>query len=308
MSQSSNSRAPRQGEKRLAGAAANGLGRPAPPQWHRFRARLALGSMLASTSAPAQAAPQQWEQLSFPFPIVGAPPQLEQQVQVFNHYFRGTEGNADVVSAELSYIAAPHLGFVLDVPYQIGIQQQPSGFQDISLLIQYLAAGSLEFDNMASFGLMATFPTARRHLGAGDYFVGPFGYAGQRWWHHLIFETNLTALLPVARGESARQLMAAGLLSILLTPVTFRFPVYAQAEVDATGYFGGTAALPPGKTHGPAETVFVAPEIFLGPFASPISAGTRVAGGVFFNLVGDRVHDRTYSVTLAFDVPNRYGY
>jgi hypothetical protein len=62
------------------------------------------------------------------------------------------------------------------------------------------------------------------------------------------------------------------------------------------------AALPPGKSHGPAETVFLAPEIFLGPFASPISDGTRVAGGVFFNLEGDRVRDRTYTVTVAFDI------
>jgi hypothetical protein len=54
--------------------------------------------------------------------------------------------------------------------------------------------------------------------------------------------------------------------------------------------------------------VFVAPEVFLGPFKSPISDGTRVAAGVSFNIVGDSVHSPTYTVTVAFDIPNPYGY
>ena len=73
-------------------------------------------------------------------------------------------------------------------------------------------------------------------------------------------------------------------------------------------YLGGTAALPPGATQSPAETVFIAPEVFLGPFKSPISDGTRIAAGVSFNVVGDPVHAQTYTLTAAFDIPNPYGY
>jgi hypothetical protein len=66
--------------------------------------------------------------------------------------------------------------------------------------------------------------------------------------------------------------------------------------------------LPPGATSSPAETLFIAPEVFLGPFVSPISDGTRVAAGVSFNVVGDDVHAQTYTITAAFDIPNKYGY
>jgi hypothetical protein len=174
--------------------------------------------------------------------------------------------------------------------------------------LHHVAAGSLALDNMPSVGLATTFPTARGDLGSGDFFVGPFVFAGQRLWQRLIFEANLTALLPVAHGQSARQIQGAGLVSLLVTPTAFAYPVYAQVEVDDTTYLGGTAALPPGATSSPAKTVFLAPEVFIGPFASPISDGTRVAAGVFFDLAGDRVHDRTYRVTAAFDIPNQYGY
>ncbi len=54
--------------------------------------------------------------------------------------------------------------------------------------------------------------------------------------------------------------------------------------------------------------MFVAPEVFLGPFKSPISDGTRVAAGVSFNVIGDSVHAQTYTLTAAFDIPNPYGY
>ncbi len=84
--------------------------------------------------------------------------------------------------------------------------------------------------------------------------------------------------------------------------------MYTQVEVNSTTYLDGTAALPPGTTTSPAETVFIAPEVFLGPFRSPISDGTRVAAGVSFNATGDPVHAQTYSVTAAFDIPNPYGY
>jgi hypothetical protein len=36
--------------------------------------------------------------------------------------------------------------------------------------------------------------------------------------------------------------------------------------------------------------------------------GLRRAAGVFFNVAGDPVHRVTYSLTLAIDLPNRYGY
>ena len=78
--------------------------------------------------------------------------------------------------------------------------------------------------------------------------------------------------------------------------------------MNSTTYLGGTAALPPGATTSPAETVFIAPEVFLGPFKTPISDGTRVALGVSFNVVGDAVHAQTYTITAAFDIPNPYGY
>ena len=266
---------------------------------------------LAATSATAFAQeeePTKWEQLFFPFPIVGAPPQLEQQVQVFNSYFRGNAGSADVPSAELAYIATPHLGLVATVPVQIGLGGQTTGLEDADLLVQWLAAGSLELDDMLSVGAMATFPIGRDDLSSGDYYVGPFAYGAQRFFHRLVFEGNVTTLLPVVHGASTRQILGTGLVSVLLTPQHFSFPVYTQVETNSTTYLGGSAALPPGATQSPAETVFVAPEIFLGPFKSPISDGTRVALGVSFNVLGDAVHAQTYTITAAFDIPNPYGY
>jgi hypothetical protein len=277
----------------------------------RFVPAVALAVALAAVPAPASAQdeePTKWEQLFFPFPIVGAPPQLEQQVQFFNSYFRGKGGSGDVPSAELAYIASPHLGLVATVPFQIGFGGQTTGFEDAQLLVQWLAAGSLELDDMLSVGMMGTFPIGRDDLSSGDYYVGPFAYAAQRFFHHLIFEGNATTLLPVVHSDSTRQILGTGLVAVLLTPKGFSFPVYTQVEVDSTTYLGGTAALPPGAKQSPAETVFIAPEVFLGPFKSPISDGTRIAAGVSFNVVGDPVHAQTYTVTAAFDIPNPYGY
>jgi hypothetical protein len=282
-----------------------------PPRQLACLAALASASLLVATASPAdeeQEAPTKWEQLFFPFPIVGAPPQLEQQVQIFNSYFRGHEGSGDVPSAELAYIAAPHLALVLTVPFQFGFDGQPTGFEDTQLLVQWLAAGSLELDDMLSAGVMGTFPTGREELSSGDYYAGPFVYGAQRFFKHLIFEANATALLPVVHGDSSRQILGAGLVSVLLTKAAASFPVYAQVEVDSTTYVGGTGGLPPGATDSPAETLFVAPEVFLGPFESPISDGTRIAAGVSFNAYGDDVHRQTYTVTAAFDIPNKYGY
>jgi len=272
-------------------------------------AAVALALVVASAVASAQEEePKKWEQLFFPFPIVGAPPQLEQQVQVFNSYFHGRAGSGDVPSVELAYIASPHLGLVVTVPFQIGLGGQTTGFEDAQLLVQWLAAGSLELDDMLSVGVMGTFPVGRGDLSSGDYYVGPFAYAAQRFFHRLIFEGNVTTLLPVVHGASTRQILGTGLVAVLLTPQHFSFPVYAQVEVNSTTYLDGTAALPPGATRSPAETVFIAPEVFLGPFKSPISDGTRVAAGVSFNAVGDPVHAQTYTITAAFDIPNSYGY
>jgi hypothetical protein len=272
-------------------------------------ASVAVAVVATSWAASAQEdEPTKWEQLFFPFPIVGAPPQLEQQVQVFNSYFHGHAGSGDVPSAELAYIASPHIGLVATIPFQIGFDGQTTGFEDGQLLLQWLATGSLELDNMLSVGMLGTFPIGRGDLSSGDYYVGPFAYAAQRFFHHLIFEGNVTTSLPVVHGASTRQILGTGLVSVLLTPRRFSFPVYTQVEVNSTTYLGGTAALPPGATKSPAETVFVAPEVFLGPFKSPISDGTRVALGVSFNVLGDAVHAQTYTITAAFDIPNPYGY
>jgi hypothetical protein len=265
-------------------------------------------AMAFTTTAAADEEPTKWEQLFFPFPIVGAPPQLEQQAQIFNSYFHGKAGGGDVPSVELAVIASPHLGLVATVPFQIGFGGQTTGFEDAQLLVQWLAAGSLEFDDMVSLGVMGTFPVGRDDLSSGDYYVGPFAYGAQRFFHRLIFEGNVTTLLPVVHGASTRQILGTGLVSVLLTPQHFSFPVYAQVEANSTTYLDGTAALPPGATASPAETVFIAPEVFLGPFDSPISDGTRVALGASFNVLGDAVHAQTYTVTAAFDIPNPYGY
>jgi hypothetical protein len=274
--------------------------------WRRIG--LIVAALLVERVAFADEAQTKWEQLFFPFPIVGAPPQLEQQVQIFNSYFRGTSGSGDVLSAELAYILSPHLGLVATVPFQIGIDQQTTGFQDVQLLVQYLAAGSLDVDAMLSVGAMGTFPTGRGDLSQGDYFVGPFAYAAKRWWHRLIVEADATALLPIVHGDSTRQLLGTAMVSVLLSPQHAQYPVYSQVEVDSTTYLDGTAALPSGATTSPAETVFIAPEIFIGPFKSPIDEGTRVALGVAYNVTGDPVHRWTYTITAAFDIPNKYGY
>ena len=256
----------------------------------------------------AEPEPTKWEQLFFPFPIVGAPPQLEQQAQIFNAYFRGDKGSADVPSAELGLILSAHLGIVATVPFQIGIDQQTTGFGDAQLLLQYLALGSLEHDDMLSIGMMGTFPTGRGDISLGDYFVGPFAYGAQRFFHRLVFEGNVTTLLPLVHGASARELIGTAYASVLLTPIHSSFPVYASVELNSATYLDGSAALPPGATKTPAEALFIAPEIFLGPFKSPIDAGTRIAAGVSFNVVGDPVHAQTYTITASFDIPNKYGY
>ena len=268
----------------------------------------ALAVLAFPAVARADEQPARWEQLFFPFPIVGAPPQLEQQVQVFGGYFHGADGSASPLSAELAYIASPHLGLVATIPSQIGIDKQPTGLQDIQLLLQYLAAGSLAHDAMISLGLEGTFPTGASDLSAGDYYAGAFAYAAKRWFRRFILEANATALLPIVHGESTRQILTTGMASVLVTPLDFDYPVYAQVEVDSTTYLDGSANLPPGATRSPAESLFIAPEIFVGPFKTPIDEGVRVAAGVFYNVTGDPVHQWTFTVTAAFDIPNKYGY
>src|ERR1019366_1632994 len=99
---------------------------------------------------------------------------------IFDSYFRGNAGSGDVPSAEIAYIATPHLGLVATVPFQIGFGRQTTGFEDAQLLVQWLAAGSLELDDMLSVGAMGTFPVGRDDLSTGDYFVGPFVYGAPR--------------------------------------------------------------------------------------------------------------------------------
>ncbi len=253
--------------------------------------------------ALADEEPTQWEQLFFPFPIVGAPPQLEQQVQLFASVFTGKDGGGVVPSAEVAFIATPHLGFVATVPYQFGFAGEPWGVGDVQLLAQYLAGGSLKLDDMVSIGLELTFPTAQHGLGGGDLFFGWFVYAGQRFWKHFILELDATALVPTLHGDTARQLLIDGLVSTLVTPRRFAVPIYLQVEIDSTTYVAGSAGLPSTQPSSPAETVYVAPELFIGPVH-----GVRAAAGVFFDAYGDPVHRVTYSLTVAIDIPNRFGY
>lgn len=271
------------------------------------RIAFAIALIAVPGIARADDEPTTWEQLFFPFPIVGAPPQLEQQVQVFDNYFHGSHGSADVPSAELAYIVSAHWGLVVTVPFQIGIHDQTTGLQDTQLLVQYLAAGSLADDDMISLGLSATFPTGRGDLSQGDYFVGPFAYAAKRWFHRFILEGDATAVVPLVHGATTRQILTTGMVSVMVTPRRFDYPVYAQVEVDSTTYLDGTAALPPGTTT-PAEALFIAPEVFIGPFKTPLDEGTRLSAGVSFEVTGDPVHRRTYMFTAAFDIPNKYGY
>ena len=77
---------------------------------------LALVLALSAVATPASAQeeePTKWEQLFFPFPIVGAPPQLEQQVQLFNSYFHGRAGTGDVPSAEVAVRSVTVITFAL---------------------------------------------------------------------------------------------------------------------------------------------------------------------------------------------------
>ena len=254
----------------------------------------------ATTARAGEDEPKTWEQLFFPFPIVGAPPQLEQQVQLFDSYFRGTSGSGDVVSAEIGWILSPQIGIVATVPFQFGLDGQTTGFQDSQFLLQVLAAGSLRDDWMLSVGLETTLPTGHDDLSAGSAYAGMFAYFAKRFFHHLIFEANATTLFPMSGPDVPGQIIGAGLISLLLTPRKFAVPVYAQVEADTTLEYAGA--------EGTNGSVFVAPEIFLGPFKTPISEGTRLAAGASFNVVGDDVHGQTYTLTVAFDIPNKYGY
>lgn len=251
---------------------------------------------------------QRWEELFFPFSIVGAPPQLEQQIQIFGTYFTGNAGQGFEPSAELAYILTAHLGLVATLPYQVGYSGQSTGWQDANLMVQYLATGSLEHDDMLSVGIQTSFPTGASSLTQGDYLIGPFAYAAKRFYKHLIFELNGTALFPIEHTDTAKQFLLNGLISYLTTPVDSKFPIYIQTELDSTFFVSGTQGLPQGMTTSPAQTFFIAPEIYFGPFKCSISDGTRIAAGVFFNVTGDAVHSHIYSLTIAFDLPNRFGY
>ncbi len=271
--------------------------RPAPPTVVALvpRAVAVVTALVAGALLPGAARadePTRWEELFFPFPIVGAPPQLESQAQLFVSAFHGARGDGVGTAAELALIATPHLGFVATLPYQIGASGElPSGRGDLVLQAQYLAAGSLRHDAMVSLGLELSLPTAQHDLGSGDLLFGPFVFAAQRFWHRLVVEVDATALVPTLHGETARQFPLAALLSVLVTPLRLPVPIYLQGELDATLY-----------TVGPA-VVQAAPELFIGPVG-----GVRFAAGLFFALHGDATYRRTATLTIAFDLPNRFGY
>ncbi|AKU92572.1 hypothetical protein AKJ08_2959 [Vulgatibacter incomptus] len=263
---------------------------------------------MADSDAGDSKEPQRWENLVFPMPIIGFPPNLQNQIQIFNNTFTGNLGNGNVPTLELSYVTDRHLALIAILPFQIGSDGQPNGFRDLALFVQYLAAGSLRMDNMLSVGITTVLPTGRGSLSLRDWYVGPFAFAGQRFWHRLTLELNVAALVPITRGESARQLGADGLIALLLTKQRAGLPLYLQVEANTTTFLGGTSGLPQGATRSPVESVFIAPELSAGPFHTPLSDGTWIAGGVFVNLAGDPAHRLIYTLTVAFGIPNRYGY
>ena len=72
-----------------------------------FGAAVAIVALCDARAARAEDEPKVWQQLFFPFPIVGAPPQLEQQVQLFDSYFRGNAGSGSgVASTTIRWIPA----------------------------------------------------------------------------------------------------------------------------------------------------------------------------------------------------------
>lgn len=58
--------------------------------WAILASVAVLAVIHPAVGSSAEEEPRQWEALFFPFPIVGAPPQLEQQVQLFDSYFHGS--------------------------------------------------------------------------------------------------------------------------------------------------------------------------------------------------------------------------
>ena len=110
-----------------------------------------------------------------------------------------------------------------------------------------------------------TFPTAQHGLGAGDYCSRPLHLCGPTFLETPHHRTKYHGSDSVGSWFLARQFPISGLVSVLVSPLRFRAPIYVQCEVDTTTYVDGTAGLPPLATRTPAETVFIAPEVFVGP-------------------------------------------
>jgi len=233
-------------------------------------------------------------------------PTLSHHVVFTPTYFRGDRGSAFAPSLELAQVVTRHLGLQVTIPAQLGWGGQPSGFDDITLNVEYLAAGSLRYDNLLSLGAIASFPTGGDALGNGDYFVGGFVIGGQRFLHRrIVLEGNLQALLPIVHAATARQLGFGSLLALLVTPgrPDFPLPLYVEMELNSTVYLDGTSGLPSGARTTPAATLALAPELFFGPFRTALSETTRLSVAVFFDVVGDRAHAQTYAASFAFNIP-----
>lgn len=257
--------------------------------------------------------PDRWQQNEFPSPIVGSPPDIGQFVQFYASYFTGSAGEGFVPSAEFGWLLSSRLGLQIIVPFQIGFDGQATGFGDSTFLAQYLTAGSLRFDNMISVGVASILPTGRNELSLGDWFVGPFVFAAQRLWKRLTLELNVTALIPVIERDFSEQIQFTGFAAVLLSPIGSDVPLYVQVETNGSTFLGGTSATPAAGGGASAvlsssETIFLAPEVSVGPFSTPIGKGLTLIGGVFVNLTGSPTHRLTYTVTAIFDLPNRYGY
>jgi len=247
-----------------------------------------------------------WEDLFFPYAINISSPTLSHYVVFTPTYFRGDRGNAFAPSLQLAQVVTRHLGLQVTIPAQLGWDGQPSGVEDITLNVEYLAAGSLRYDNLLSVGAIASFPTGGKALGDGDYFVGAFVIGGQRFLdRRIVIEGNIQALLPIVHAATARQLGFDGLLALLVTPQrqNFPLPLYVEMELNSTVYLDGTSGLPSGAKTTPTATLALAPELFFGPFRTALSDTTRLSLAVFFNVVGDPAHAQTYAASFAFNIP-----
>jgi len=281
-------------------------GRSSPLCRGRWGARLILALVAGCVGDAHAREAERWEELFFPYAINVSSPTLSHYVAFTPTYFRGDRGSGFAPTLQLAQAVTRHLGLQATIPIQLGWGGQASGFEDITLDVEYLAAGSLRYDNLLSVGATASFPTGGDRLGNGDYFVGAFVNGGQRFLRRrIVLEGNVAALVPIVHGATARQLGFGGLLAILVTPqrADFPLPFYVEMELNSTVYLDGTSGLPSGAKATPTATLALAPEIFFGPFSTRLSDTTRVSVAVFFSVVGDPAHAQTFAASFAFNIP-----